>query len=176
MTAVRDAILRLVGQSRPVQVHACQVKAVDQTNYTCQVTPADGSPDFYNVRLRSSVDESQEGVLIVPAINSWVLVGCIGDNDSYRFVMLYGEIDHINIVCDDIRLNGNQFGGLVKVQEMYDAINRLEQKLSNHQHIYIDGPGTGQQFTLKSTNPTQDQTISPNTTLQSLKNDTVKHG
>lgn len=171
---IRAALMKLMQQSKPMHTVLCKVEAVDITEATCDAAPVDGSPIYYKVRLRATIDSSQAGIIIIPVIGSYVLVGCISDIDDFRYVILYDQIQSIEIVCDDIRLNGVGNGGVVKVSELISAINRLETIVSSHQHAYAS-PG-GPAVTTPSPVPATLQTIAPITTIADLQSTTVKHG
>lgn len=171
----RSALKKLFNESKPIQVVACKVDSVDSNNNTCNVTPADGSPQFHNVRLRSIIDNNQQGFIPIPKVGSWVLVGCISEIDAYRFVILYQEFDMWKIICDNIQLNGDQFGALIKIDELVKKINRLEDIVANHQHTYISS-GSPAVTTQVPGPSTTSQVILMNTTVNDLANNNVKHG
>ena len=154
-----------------MQVIAAKVIAIDEDNATCDCDPADGGPTMHDVRLRSSIDGIQEGIIPIPEIGSFILVGLINNNINQTFVVSFTELKKITIKCDDIRLNGDQFNGLGKIEELYSAINRLEQKFNTHTHAYTSPSGTA-----ITPPPTLGSQITPLTTLNQLLNEQVKHG
>ncbi len=167
---IRASLLQLVNESKPMHTVLCKVEAVDTNQATCDAAPVDGSPIYYKVRLRATIDSAQTGIIIIPVIGSYVLVGCISDIDDFRYVILYDQIQSMEIVCQDIRLNGATNGGVVKVSELVNKINRLEQHASTHQHAYASPGGPA------VTTPTPTQPIIPITTIADLQSTTVKHG
>ena len=48
----------------------------------------------------------------------------------------------IEITENEIKLNGGDLGGLIKIEALVERINLLEDALKNHQHTYINAGGT----------------------------------
>lgn len=125
----------------PVQVVVGTVTSVDLEKETCNVMPLGSEAEYFGVRLKGVVDETGKGLLIVPAINSTVLLGSIENSENMFYINDYSEIDtfivHVNggakieIKDQQITFNGGDFGGLVKVQPLIDKINRLENQLNS---------------------------------------------
>lgn len=117
-------------------------KVTDVNDGKCNAMPLDGSAEFRDVRL-NAVSSPMAGITVTPKKESIVLVSQISRVDS--FVSQFSEIEKIDINIGDIKLhlNANEIVfnegslGLVKIDKLIEKINRLEDKLKNHQHAYV---------------------------------------
>lgn len=170
MNELESTLKRMIDKRIPVSAKAGKVTKVN-ADYTCSVEPADGGATYHNVRLRAIVDNNQVGILPKPKVGSWVLFALINNNENDAYVMLYEELDEVLIKCDNIKLNGDQYNGLVKVDDLVQVLNNIINRFNNHNHT-VPGvqPGSG--------TATAKPTVSPLTTVQrsTLENNTVKHG
>lgn len=98
---IKKAIEAIAKQVGPVQVIPATVTAVDRGNWTVDVNPVDGSADVLDVRLRSFAGDNKDGWVLVPAINSTVLIGFINNNNANAYVASYGEISELVLVMGD---------------------------------------------------------------------------
>lgn len=123
--------MRAMGKNPPVVFPAVVSKSSAAAD-VCNVIDMDGV-EYLNVRLRSAVGTPNEGVLVVPAVGSSVLVARLGDGDSLCVMM--------NSAIDAIVVNGGEFGGLIKINELTaklnelkDTVNSLVQAFNSHTH------------------------------------------
>jgi hypothetical protein len=167
-----------------------QITAVDGTD-TCTVEPVDGGATLYKVRLRATIDGNDEGVVSIPAVDSFVIVSPINHNDNQLFVSRFSKVESWHVktenstslqVNDDgtVFLNGNNFGSLIKIDDIVDRLNSIEDAISglvddhnSHIHDVID-PVSG---TLVADPPTVPSTQNAGTTtVSAIENDKVQHG
>lgn len=133
---LRDALRSLVKPNNDGFNKVCTIDSIDLTTLTCYCIPLNGDADIINVRLMANVDN---GFLLIPEINSIVIVSFLSDDSAY--VSLVSKVSEIN-------LNGKNFDGLVKVQELTDKLNALENKLNdlitacNNQIVTLAPSGT----------------------------------
>jgi len=80
---------------RPLQTFTAKVKAVN--GYTCTVQ--DGDFVIEGVRLRTSVDTSRNAVILVPKVNSYVMVNRIGESPQY-YVSMVSDVDEVLMEID----------------------------------------------------------------------------
>lgn len=134
MTAIATAIKRLSGVSE-MQNTGYIIGTVDSVNEsarTCDITVISdkGESIISDVTLMSEIDD---GILILPAIGSTVVIAS-SEKINY-FVCLFSELQKIlyivggsaiNIVDGLIQINDGSCGGLVKVIELTQKINSLE--------------------------------------------------
>ena len=151
----------------------CSVVSVEFP--TCTVKPLDDDIEIDGIRLIA--DDKEKGIIPSPAIDSIVIVSFL--DDSNGFISLFSEIDSIG-------LRGDEFGGLVKIEELVQKINRLENKVNSlitkfnaHTHITTATVGLAPpvgSIGVISPPATQEVAITPNTLVSDLENDKVTHG
>ena len=201
----RDAIQTLGGakDSSRLKTTLATVDAVDVSTRTCTVTTIGdrGGVQFENVQLMPSVDD---GFLLVPAIDSTVIVGYNTFNQP--FVLLFSGIDKVLLVAGEnnasiqldadgllleindtklliedglITLNNGSLGGLVKLNDLVNRLNLIENKVNSligkynsHTHILTLSTGTG---TAAPTATTEAGTLTP-TQPQDIENDKIIQG
>jgi hypothetical protein len=106
----------------PVQVFPAIVTAVNTDELTCTVKPVEG-PEIFDVRLKAAIDLVKDGVVEIPAINSSVLVGLIGNEMNTGFIMRCSQVQ-------EVVMFGGMFGGLIKISELVTKLNNLENKVN----------------------------------------------
>lgn len=116
---LRDALRSLVKPNNDGFSKVCTIDSVDLTKLTCYCMPLNGDADIINVRLMANIDN---GFLLVPEVESIVVVSFLSDDSAY--VSLVSKVS-------EIQLNGKNFDGLVKVQELTDKLNALENKIND---------------------------------------------
>jgi hypothetical protein len=141
----------------------CKVLSVSGS--TCEVLCVERDVELKGVRLQTEVSA---GVLLKPAVDSFVVVVPIAD---FEFVVvMYSAIDEIQL------LDGS-FGGLVKVSELVDKVNALEDQVNDLltalQGVTIPlAPSGSYPFAPLFTSFTP---LTP-TTVSDLENDKITHG
>jgi hypothetical protein len=150
---IKEALERLLAEKLPVQVVVGKVISVDKSSMTCDID-LQTAPNMIGVRLRSVIDGKEQGILVVPKIGSNVLVGLIDNRKQSAFVIGFGEVENVRVLCDDIELAGNSFGGLVKVEELKSQLNKTNQLLQSILGIFngapIPEPGNGSPSALQA--------------------------
>ena len=116
---LRDALRSLVKPNNDGFAKVCTVDSVDLTTLTCYCVPLNDDADIINVRLMANIDN---GFLLIPEVDSIVVVSFLSDSSAY--VSLVSKVSEVN-------LNGKNFDGLVKVQELTDKLNALENKMND---------------------------------------------
>lgn len=178
-----ELIRHIVMSNIPVQVVAGKVADIDESNATCTIS-IQGDPTRYDVQLRSIISNN-EGFVIIPELESYVLVGIINNNPVHSFIVAYSDIQKILIkntksitleISDTIKLNGNQYGGLIKINELVQRLNAIENAFNEllndykmHNHTHPQGSTTG--MLIPNT-----QLPIHNTTVNELENTKVLHG
>lgn len=176
---LKETIQALIKDQIKIQVFVGKVISVNENEMTCDVD-LQNSPNLFDVRLRAVIDNNEKGILIVPKINSYVLVGLIDNNIQSSFVCGYTEIDKYRLLIDEIVLSGDSFGGLVKVEELTQklndiesAVNQLTASFNSHTHTSPPAPTNP----VVTTPPLIGSNISLTPTNSSeLENNKVKHG
>lgn len=173
---VRFALRRALESISPKYGKVCRVKSVSANPttglMTCDCEAIEDGTVLEDVRLSADFndDTTQAGLILVPKVESIVLVGFLNEADAY--LTMVSEVDFVY-------LNANTYGGLVKIEDLVDKLNNLENKVNTiintfntHTHPYVNvaSPAT----TSPSTSPVVG-TLTP-TTKEMIENDTVQHG
>lgn len=165
---ISEAIQRLSGtfMQDSVKLFLASVDSVNEAERTCDVTPlTDNATTSYPSVLLMA--ESDDGVLIVPTIGSNVIVNV--SKRGVAYVCMFSEVDKVTIITKTLtQFNDGSFGGLVKVQELVDKINRLENAFNTHTHLGVTSGG--------STSGIPSSTITPITMKTDIENDKITHG
>lgn len=163
--SIKDAIRELAKSDDALYSVLCTVKDVDTTNNICDCEPIDGSADLLEVRLMA---QNETGFLIIPKIDSVVVVTMINKYTGY--VAMFSEIE-------EIQLNGNNYDGLVKIGDLVDKLNNLENAFNQHLAIYNAHIHSGGTIMGNTAVPTVvDTNILTPTQQIELENTTVLHG
>ncbi len=187
MNELKENILRLVG-NQPIQRQVCEVSNIDENKCICDCKPTDGSADFLDVRLRSVVDGSSNGFVVIPKDKSLVLVGLVGNDNAEAFVMATSDIEKVILKTDGgitmewlkdrVNINGDQYGGLVKGAAVTNKLNDLEGELNNLKRLITSWTPVTQDggSALKIALSTWASQAMTTTKRSDLENDKVKHG
>jgi hypothetical protein len=162
-TDIKKALLNITKRNDSIYTIVCTVDSVDIINKTCYCIPIDKSGDLQDVRLMAS---TSVGFWIVPTINSVVLVTML--NNTTGYVAQCSEFDFMY-------LNGDAYGGLVKVQELTDKLNDLENAFNQHILLYNAHTHAETSVNTLVPNALDTQVLIP-TIKTELENLTVKHG
>lgn len=163
---IREALKGLSKTNEEIYSIVCSVDSVDTANKTCDCTPKDGSADLLEVRLMA---QNQTGFLIIPKVNSIVVVTMINRNTGY--VSMFSEVT-------EIQLNGKNYDGLVMVNDLVTKLNNLENKVNTFMTTYNTHVHAGVTTGIGSTAVTPSLmvgTLTP-TVKSDLENKTVVHG
>jgi hypothetical protein len=181
---IQEAVQRLAGVQLADQVYLVEgtVTAVDVSTRTCTVLVGSDQSEYElpGVRLMAEVDD---GVLIIPSVDSPIIVGY--SKRILPFVCQFSQVERVLTVTGGtsievkdglIQLNDGSYGGLVQVTALVKKMNALEDLLNDlitkyNTHIHPASSGT--------TSPTASQetrTITARTKQADLENTSVKHG
>lgn len=164
---IKKAVRGLGNTGNELYSIVCRVDSVDITNKTCYCIPlSEGGGDLQDVRLMS---DNKVGFLIKPKVGSIVLVTML--NRATGYVSMFSDVD-------EILLNGNAYGGLVRIGQMVTKLNNLETALNNFVTLYnahVHGGVTSGPSTTTPPAFPNSTTLTP-TQQAELENLTVKHG
>lgn len=162
---LRDTILAIVQEKfNNAFGIICTVTEVNGTTCTC--SPIDDSADIEDVRLQA---QAGSGILLVPAVDSKVVVQMI--NDVEGVVVMYSDLESIQF------LDGS-FGGLIKIEDLVDKINTIEQDLNTLKSAFsswVTVPNDGGAALKTATASWAGQSITP-TQVADIENDLITHG
>lgn len=128
----------------PKQVFQARVIAVDETNKTVEVEDANGLT-FYEVRLKSAINDNGEGIITIPEIESDVLVGLINNNEQALYVVMTDKVSKVTgkvgkstfeITAEGVVINkkeneGEANGGILIAKEVVDELNLIKKDINS---------------------------------------------
>jgi hypothetical protein len=115
--SIKEAI-RIIAKNPASYSVVCNVSDIDLGKSICNCTPVDGSAILVNVRLNA---DYKDGFKLIPKDGSLVVVSLL--NNTTGFISMVSEVD-------EIHLNGTNYGGVVKVIELTDKLNALENDIN----------------------------------------------
>ena len=122
-TKIIEAIREIAGvrNDNKVKLFQAIVNSVDLDTLTCNVTTVSGNAriTYDNIQLAAGICD---GNIKIPVIDSLVYI--ISSIYCEPFIVQYSDIK-------GIQLSGNEFGGMVKVIELTQKVNNLENKLND---------------------------------------------
>ena len=119
--------MAVVGHA-PITVYQGIVSRVD--GITCTVRF--GEMEVDGIRLRASEASQDAQMLIVPKVDTAVIVGSLSGDLSELVVLAVDVIERIEI-------NGGQLGGLINIEALTDKLNELVNAFNNHTHTILSG-------------------------------------
>lgn len=152
MNNARKALKRFVtGLQRPPLLTG-KVKAV--SGDTCDVDPGDGGPTIYMVRLKPAIGTQEVGTITRPKVGSTCVIAELDGNANKYMLVSCEEVDRVLVklaggatveVKNDgtLELNGAQYGGLVKVQELRQELAKVNTFLTTLRSAINSAPGGG---------------------------------
>ena len=136
-----SAIQKLAGTENEdkVKLLQCTVNSVDLNNRISNVTTITGNaPLTFDVQLQAGI---ADGLLIEPLVDSMVYV--LFSKYTLPFILQYSDVV-------TYAFNGDEFGGIVKVIELTQKLNNLENKVNSiietynsHSHASNGAPPSG---------------------------------
>lgn len=185
-----EALKELFGKyTRKAHLTTGVVKEVNGT--ICNVERSE-LPDLIDVRLQAIEGDLDTHILITPKVDSQVTCATIDNEHAEAVVVKYSEIESIKVKIGDneclinedgVELCANNFGGLIKIDDLVDKLNQLENKVNDliqkhNTHTHITTATVGPTPTVGTIVPTTatEAPIQPITQKSDLENDKVKHG
>jgi len=169
MSAVNDikkAIKGITETGEEVYSILCTVISVDLTAKTCYCTPVSGDADISDVSL---IMNAATGFMIIPTVDSIVMVTM--QNKETGYVGMFSSVD-------SILLNGDAYGGLIKIADLVTKLNTIENDLNTIKTAFsswVVVPNDGGAALKTIAAAWYGAQITP-TTQVSIENTTVKHG
>lgn len=128
-----DNIRKVIGGEK-ITIYQGIVRSIE--GLTCTVTF--GTLDVEGVRLRSSITDNDANLLIVPKVNTAVIVGSLSGDLSQLVVLAVDQVESITI-------NGGKLGGLINIEALTEKINVLVDEFNRHTHqVSTTGSATAQ--------------------------------
>lgn len=152
---LRQALYDMVKRCLITQAVIGEVRAVDADAKTCEVLPfgAENTAPIKGVRLQAKVDDGgTDGILLLPAVGSDVIVAHLGNDTAEAYVAMFTRVERIavkggggldisidleqnkidikasriSVEADKITLNGGNNGGTANVPQIRAAIETLK--------------------------------------------------
>lgn len=138
-------------------------KVLSTDEETCCVD-ADGLV-LSDVQLRAVVNGEESGILITPKTGSYVTVADLSGDLTRIVVVGFSEVEKISIDAEtNIVINGGGYGGLIKIEDLVDELNRLVQIFNSHTHVVPNGTSNAP------------STLASSFSTSTLENTKVRHG
>lgn len=112
----------LTGYNRRTRIVPAKVTAVRPTEGTCDVQDEEGNT-IYDVRLRSSIDDYDTGIMLIPSLYSHVLIGNIGGVETEYVVLATEDLTRVKIHIESAVLEVTSSG--VSIQKGTDDLKSL---------------------------------------------------
>lgn len=122
-----------------------EVLSIDGDEKTMDAKGVSDELEYFNIELGSG------SVILYPAAGSICLIGIVEGMETNGFLISATEVEKIEVTAStEIILNGGTLGGLVKVQELTDAVNKMVDTFNGHTHeIAGVQPGSGKVTSIK---------------------------
>lgn len=142
MQELQDALTNFVKSKTVLTIFPAQVLSVNESEATCTVH--DGDIELFDVRLRSLIDTSLQRILIVPKVESSVLVANIGNSENAFVVISVSETEKLigRIGTTEFKVDANGYSLKRGSQDFKTILNDLCQELIQAQVVTPAGNGT----------------------------------
>jgi hypothetical protein len=134
---IREGFKKLAAKVGPSCTLLGTVQSVDEDEMTCVLYDEDSDLEFEDVRLRPVLD-GKESITQFPKEGTWGLAIRLEDEDDWMLIAA-GEIDKwrmkigdstIEVTDSGIVFNGGSLGGLIKIAELKNQLDKVTQILS----------------------------------------------
>lgn len=174
-----EAIRRIVSSQIKPDILLGTVTEFDATKWLATVKLNNGA-EVDEVRVKAVINDQESGILVEPKIGSYVLCGLIDSKIESLFIIGYSEIEKFRIKAPAIELNGDAFGGIIKLQELEANLKALKDYVTALKSATASGlssVGVG----AAANGPAGMTTFNTSMTgqvinFQNMENETVKHG
>lgn len=138
-----------------------EVVSVNMDEKTMDAMGVSDGLEYFDIELGSG------SVILYPAGGSLCLIGIVEGMETSGFLISATKVEKIEITAStEIILNGGTLGGLVKVQELTDAVNAMVDTFNGHTHTISTPHGAG-----SATAPTSSM---KKLKLSSIENEKIK--
>lgn len=118
--------------------------SVDQENKTMDAKGTGDESEYFDVMLGLGFS------YVIPAIGSICLIGIIDSIETATFLINAESVESVEVKMDKLQFNGGLNMGLVKIKELTDRLNKIEQAFNSllnefrrHNHLHPQGATTG---------------------------------
>ncbi len=144
---IKECLRELAGFA-PIETEVAKVLSVDGA--ACKVSRVRDGMVIDKVRL-NAITTSDKGVVVVPKTGTYVLVTRIGENGW--FVSQCGEAERIPIDAGTkLVINGGGYGGLIKIEDLVNELNRLVEVFNSHTHTVVEAVAKSSELQMQRLN------------------------
>ena len=128
---LRDRLSAL--NKQPMTLMRGVVKKVDGLEVVVQM----GSTEV-TAQLRATAIKQDGQILMTPAVASAVVIGSLSGDLTHLVVLAMDRCDKIEMK-GEVVLNGGQYGGMIRVDDLTTKLNDLVRAFNTHTHV-VDIP------------------------------------
>ena len=128
---LRDRFVAL--NQQPMTFMTGKVKKVDGLEVVVQM----GSTEV-TAQLRPTAIKQDGQILMTPAVDSAVVIGSLSGDLTRLIVLAMDRCDKIEMK-GEVVLNGGQYGGMIRVDDLTTKLNDLVRAFNTHTHV-VDIP------------------------------------
>lgn len=169
----------------PVQVFPATVAAVDEATATVDVVDA-YETEFYNVRLKASINEETQRIILVPEQDSTILVGLIGNSENALYMVKPSKVAKLiadmagttlEMTAEGIKIDGGENGPVFVSQSLIDDLNDVKQDINDLKNVFSSWTTAGGDggAALKTAAATWYGSSLDDTQLGDVTNEKLKH-
>lgn len=162
---IGDLVRQLVANEE--EIYSLPCKVVSLKDSFAELEPLNGDPNLLDVKLIAGAAEFP--LLITPAIDSVVVATFLSKDTA--FISIYSEVE-------SIALRGDQYGGLIQVNELVDQLGKLTARVDGIIDAINNGVPVPQDggLALQTTIKTGLALLVDKENFNNLENNNVKHG
>lgn len=97
----------------PKGVMPVKVTAVNEADGTCDGEDVEGN-EIFDIRMRASIDGEENGIMMIPAVDSWVLVGNLDNSPNAWAAIMYSELQKYSVRISPMEWRMDDEGLLLK--------------------------------------------------------------
>lgn len=143
-----EILNRLIMRLIKKQIVRAKVLSVDTEEWTCEVETLEGGIKRFEVKLRAVADGEETGFILIPSVDSIVLIGIVDNNESDGFIAKYSQVDGlVYVIKDKTELRSTSDGkwkwvadthihfdgatnGLIKIPKIVERVNNIENDIN----------------------------------------------
>jgi hypothetical protein len=134
----RKALINLIKQYVAGAIPGT-IKDVNTDDYTCSVEPSNGTSIYYGVRLKTTINDDDSGIVCIPDIGSQVLISPLFNNENVFYVSRFSKVKkwHLKTVSN----SSIEFDSSGNVNINVDSKGKLVLKTGSGGSIELDSSG-----------------------------------
>lgn len=184
----RDAVLSIAQGLIKPQTKRGKAANINVQDGTMDVQ-LDGELYIHNVKLKATTNATDKGIVVVPKDGTMVTAVNIGLVNADWHLLHTEEVESVLMRTDSgskyelkndgtLELNGSKYGSLIKIQELVNKLNAMEQAHNNlvqtfNAHVHTGGYQNANTGTSVAQSTAS---INPLTQVSDIENNMVKHG